>query len=58
MKRKTQNATVCYDPVAVGENAAINFTRVTNAAGTTVYGKVMKEGIEVAAWPMTAGAAI
>ena len=47
MKKKTSNSTVSYDPVVLSENAAINFTHVTNQSGTTVYGKITKDGAEV-----------
>lgn len=47
MKKKTQNMSVSYDPVTVSKNAVINFTRLTNAGGTTIYGKVMKNEVEV-----------
>lgn len=47
MKKKTSNATVSYDPVAVSENTAINFTHVVAAGCTTVYGKIVKDGTEV-----------
>lgn len=47
MKKKTQNMSVSYDPVTVSKEAVISFTRVTNAAGTTIYGRVMKSGAEV-----------
>ena len=47
MKKKSSNSTVSYDPVVLSENANINFTRVTNQSGTTVYGKITKDGAEV-----------
>lgn len=47
MKKKSSNSTVSYDPVVLSDNAVINFTRVTNASGTTVYGKIVKNDAEV-----------
>lgn len=43
MKKKSTNATVSYDPVALSKSATINFTKVVNANGTTVYGKIVKD---------------
>lgn len=47
MKKKTANSTVNYDPEVVSEACAIHFTRVTNAAGRTLYGKIIKDDAEV-----------
>ena len=47
MKKKSENSSVSFDPVVVGENVDITFTRVTNANGTTVYGKITKNGANV-----------
>lgn len=47
MKKKTANSTVNYDPEVVSENTSVHFTRVTNAAGSTVYGKILKDDAEV-----------
>ncbi len=47
MKKKSSNSSVSYDPVVLSENASINFTRVSNTNGTTVYGKIVKDGAEV-----------
>lgn len=47
MKKKTANSTVNYDPEVISENTSVHFTRVTNAAGSTVYGKILKDDAEV-----------
>ena len=47
MKAKTMNATVSYDPEVISDVTNINFTKVTNASGTTIYGKIEKNGVEV-----------
>ncbi len=47
MKKKSSNAVVNYDPVQLSEAAAVHFTRTTDASGTTIYGKIVKEGAEV-----------
>lgn len=47
MKKKTANSTVNYDPEVVSEVCSIHFTRVTNAAGRTLYGKIIKDDAEV-----------
>ncbi len=46
MKKKSTNATISYDPVVLSKTASINFTRVTNANGTTIYGKIVKDDTE------------
>ena len=58
MKKKSENSSVSFDPVVLGENVDITFTRegdnvdltftrVTNANGTTVFGKITKNGANV-----------
>lgn len=47
MKKKTANSTVNYDPEVVSEQTSIHFTRVTNTAGRTLYGKIIKDDAEV-----------
>lgn len=47
MKKKTANSTVNYDPEKISETTAIHFTKVTNASGTTLYGKIVKNDAEV-----------
>lgn len=46
MKARTMNATVGYDPEVISESTNIHFTKVTNASGTTIYGKIEKNGAE------------
>lgn len=47
MKKKTANSTVNYDPEVINESTAIHFTKVTNANGRTLYGKIVKDDAEV-----------
>lgn len=47
MKKKTANSTVNYDPEVINESTAIHFTKVTNANGNTLYGKIIKDDAEV-----------
>lgn len=47
MKKNSENLSVSFDPVVLSENVKITFNRVTNAKGTTVYGKILKNGAEV-----------
>ena len=47
MKKKSSNAQVKYDAVALSETAFLDFVKTIDAAGTTVYGKIVKDGTEV-----------
>lgn len=47
MKKKAERTSVNYDPVAISEAASIQFHKTVNSAGTTIYGKVTKDGAEV-----------
>lgn len=47
MKKVTQNATITFEPEVINENTTVTFTKVTNAKGSTLYGKVQKDGAEV-----------
>ena len=46
MKKKTANATISYDPVVISEETTISFTKSTNALGTTIYGRVLKNSVD------------
>lgn len=47
MKKVTQNATITFEPEVINEHTKVTFTKVMNAKGTTLYGKVEKDGAEV-----------
>ena len=47
MKKKTEKTSVSYDPVAISEAASIQFTKNVRSTGTTIYGKILKDGAEV-----------
>ncbi len=47
MEKKSENATITYEPEAINENTSVTFTKVTNASGTTIYGKIEKLNAEV-----------
>jgi len=47
MEKKTENATITYEPEVINSDTQVTFTKITNASGTTIYGKVEKNGAEV-----------
>ncbi|MBQ8769660.1 MAG: hypothetical protein IJZ60_00660 [Bacteroides sp.] len=47
MQEKTTNSTVNYNPEKISEETTVCFTKVTNAKGVTIHGKVMKNDAEV-----------
>lgn len=47
LKKKTENATITYDPEMVSEDTRVTFTKISNAKGVTIYGKIEKDGAEV-----------
>ena len=47
MQEKTTNSTVNYSPEKISEETSVYFTKVTNANGVTIHGKVMKNDAEV-----------
>ena len=47
MKKKTEKTSVSYDPVAISEAASIQFTKNVRSTGTSIYGKILKDGAEV-----------
>ena len=46
MKQKSTNATVTYEPEVVAKDLKVTFTKVTSVNGSTLYGKVDKNGEE------------
>lgn len=47
MQEKTTNSTVNDNPEVISEETTVHFTKVTNANGVTIHGKVMKNDAEV-----------
>ena len=47
MKKKTENATVNYDPEQVIEGVEINFTKSVSSGNRTINGTIRKEGSDV-----------
>ena len=47
MKKKTERTSVSYDPVTLSETASVQFTKTVKGTGTSIYGKIIKEGTEV-----------
>lgn len=47
MKKQKSQAVVNYEPVSLSDAAKVSFTRTTDAAGTVIYGKIVKDGAEV-----------
>lgn len=47
MKKKTEKTSVSYDPVVISEATSIQFTKNVRSTGTTIYGKILKDGAEV-----------
>lgn len=47
MRKTSENATITFEPEAVSENCKVTFTKISNANGKTVYGKVEKNNAEV-----------
>lgn len=48
MKKQKQNSTVNYDPETIGKTLTANFTKTITEGRTIIYGRVMKNGDEVA----------
>lgn len=46
MLKKTTNSTVTYEPLAVSEVTFIKFQKTTDANGTKIYGKIVKNDAE------------
>lgn len=46
MLKKTTNSTVAYEPIAISDETVMKFQKVTNAKGTTIYGKIVKNDAE------------
>ena len=47
MKKKTEKTSVSYDPVVISETTNVQFTKSVKSTGTTIYGKILKDGAEV-----------
>lgn len=47
MKKKTERTSVSYDPVVISEVASVHFTKSVKQTGTSIYGKILKDGAEV-----------
>ncbi|MBQ8066539.1 MAG: hypothetical protein IJ200_12905 [Prevotella sp.] len=47
MKKVSENATVTFEPEVINEHTKVTFTKVSNAKGVTIYGKVEKDNAEV-----------
>lgn len=43
---KTTNSTTTYETITVSTNVKIDFTKVVNSSGTTIYGKITNNGAE------------
>ena len=46
MKEITNNSTQTFEPEVISDSVKIEFTKVTNAAGVTINGKIMKDGAQ------------
>ena len=47
MIKKTENATVNFQPESISENCTVTFARTTNANGTVINGRIRKDDAEV-----------
>lgn len=47
MNKRTENATITFDPEVINEHTSVTFTKITNANGCTIYGKIEKDATEV-----------
>lgn len=47
MKKQKTNATVTYEPVEVSKDVKISFQRAVTQKGTSIYGRIRKEDVEV-----------
>ena len=46
MLKKTTNSTGAYEPIAISDETVMKFQKVTNAKGSTIYGKIVKNDAE------------
>lgn len=46
MKQKTMNQSASYEPVALSDEASVDFSKRTDQGGTIILGKVEKGGSE------------
>lgn len=47
MKKKSSNAVVNYESLALSDVANVTFTRTDDITGINIYGTIVKEGAEV-----------
>lgn len=46
MKEITNNSTQTFEPEVISDSCKVEFTKVTNSAGVTINGKIMKDGVQ------------
>ena len=46
MKEVTNNSTQTFEPEIISDSCKVEFTKVTNSAGVTINGKIMKDGVQ------------
>ena len=46
MREITNNSTQTFEPEVISDSCKVEFTKVTNAAGVTINGKIMKDGVQ------------
>lgn len=44
---KTENTNQTFEPVVINDSTKVNFSRVVDASGTTIHGKIEKDNAEV-----------
>ena len=46
MKEITNNSTQTFEPEVISDTCKVEFTKVTNSAGVTINGKIIKDGVQ------------
>lgn len=46
MKEVTNNSTQTFEPEVISDTCKVEFTKVTNSAGVTINGKIIKDGVQ------------
>ena len=46
MREITNNSTQTFEPEVISDSCKVEFTKVTNAAGVTINGKILKDGVQ------------
>lgn len=46
LKLKTENTNQTFEPVVINDSTKVTFSRVKDASGTTIHGKIEKDNAE------------